>query len=973
MTEQAEKSLAVYLFVIVVLAAFVPVAGEAAAVGTGNTGGTLSGGNAAVPSSPPAANMPTAILDDGTDAHVTVGYEYSGFGLSPGNTQVVLYADGINGGNQIASATTSSTSGTETVTIPGSYDLSAQQAVTLQVVNPNVQGPLAYDRATLEVREVGSAPAIDMRNFTTRGQGTTQIRVGYNMAGHLAPGDTLTIRATWPDSSTTPTADLSATPKGVAPITVPANIGAGQVTFELLKNGSPVASTTARHSLEAYISAQHLEYVNGTKPTLSNIGIQSRTIYFGGQGGMFMFTLVDQTKTGYGNRDLSGANVGADESTLLWANFTVQNYAPDILQGPGDVEMWQSSTSGSAADVNVLVHPTSVYRYSSASGFDPTTWKSAWDLADYGLDASVSLAAVDIPGGFGSALQGARLTTDAQFYNPPRFQSGRLAINVAAPHCKDNATSISCSGGKLNDDGFYKALIPKSFYTNKWGAGLEPDDLAGTYDTGGTSENLNMSVTKHTNGDLEVTVTNIHYSDGTIKLEPDSTAPTAKAGSDISTSPGTAVTFDGSGSSDNRKIATYEWDVDGDGTYEKSGSGPSYTYSSSGDRTVTLKVTDGNGNTDTDTLTVSVASTASTSGGGGSSMGSLSGYDVDFGSQDQPTPPETQTSGTDSATSQIQVTHTVDLKGTQTAATVLVPKSTTDQPTSVDVSVESSDHAVGLDTLEPTVTTDESYSLETSVSTDPPGDSPGLDTAETGSSPSIGYISVEHSVPDDDISDVGFQFQVTEHRLTERETTPDEVVLYRYHDDSWNDLSTTLLGQTDDGYRFEATSPGLSTFAIGTAPTADVQVTAASLSTEQVSAGDTASVTAQVRNDGTANGSTNLQLLVDGSVVGNQSVSVAAGATTTATFDYTFETAGEYSVAVNDTAAGSVTVAASEQTTHTNTTTPTETTTTPQNSGPEAGGTTAGTATSSSSGPGFTLGLTVVALLAAGLVCRRRS
>ncbi len=89
----------------------------------------------------------------------------------------------------------------------------------------------------------------------------------------------------------------------------------------------------------------------------------------------------------------------------------------------------------------------------------------------------------------------------------------------------------------------------------------------------------------------------------------DTTAPNADAGDSYSVDEDTSITFDGSNSTDNGNIVSYDWDWTNDGTYEGSGAMPSHTYSNPGDYTVKLKITDGGGNTDTDTANVTVKDT----------------------------------------------------------------------------------------------------------------------------------------------------------------------------------------------------------------------------------------------------------------------------------------------------------------------------------------------------------------------------
>jgi PKD repeat protein len=86
----------------------------------------------------------------------------------------------------------------------------------------------------------------------------------------------------------------------------------------------------------------------------------------------------------------------------------------------------------------------------------------------------------------------------------------------------------------------------------------------------------------------------------------DVTDPTADAGADQEVSFGEEVTFDGSDSSDNVDIASYEWTFDDVGPETLTGATPAYTFTAPGDYTVTLTVADSAGNEDSDTMVVTV-------------------------------------------------------------------------------------------------------------------------------------------------------------------------------------------------------------------------------------------------------------------------------------------------------------------------------------------------------------------------------
>ncbi len=91
-------------------------------------------------------------------------------------------------------------------------------------------------------------------------------------------------------------------------------------------------------------------------------------------------------------------------------------------------------------------------------------------------------------------------------------------------------------------------------------------------------------------------------------------APVANAGSDKTVTVGSAVSFDGSSSTDDKGVASYSWDFDASNgiTSEATGKTVTKTYTKAGTYTVTLTVTDTSNQTNTDTVNVVVSGTTST-------------------------------------------------------------------------------------------------------------------------------------------------------------------------------------------------------------------------------------------------------------------------------------------------------------------------------------------------------------------------
>ncbi|WP_336000583.1 PKD domain-containing protein [Halorientalis halophila] len=415
----------------------------------------------------------------------------------------------------------------------------------------------------------------------------------------------------------------------------------------------------------ASISRTSVEHTgNGTAPG-GTVELATRN-----EGGMLKIHLYHGASKG--NRDLS--SIGVDESTELWVNVTMSNYEPNAMMASAKVDEWVTEDAGGGkTKLAIKMHAINMQRLSSISARSPGRWPSTNKQADMAIAPGAHLATFDMPDGsqFESDFDGATLSSDAQLFSPPRYDAAtnKLTYSVAAPHWNASGSKVASN----TNSGFYEATIPSGLVSRM---GIQnPGELAAKYTSGGSTSSLSDMVVRTTDGGgLYIKTTGIHYSSGTVELEPDSTAPTADAGADKSVTAGSSFSFDGTASSDNRVVDSYEWDTDGDGTYELTGSKPSHSYSGSGSKTVTLRVTDGNGNTDTDTLSVDVS--GSTTGGGGA------GYDapVDVTTTDTATATPDSTTSTPDQTTDTPDQTTEPATATPRPAETEDPKST-DTPT----------------------------------------------------------------------------------------------------------------------------------------------------------------------------------------------------------------------------------------------------------------------------------------------------
>jgi|GEM_PF-3562965 len=142
------------------------------------------------------------------------------------------------------------------------------------------------------------------------------------------------------------------------------------------------------------------------------------------------------------------------------------------------------------------------------------------------------------------------------------------------------------------------------------------------------------------------------------------------------------------------------------------------------------------------------------------------------------------------------------------------------------------------------VTTDADGSMRFNVTSE---DEPSENTTDFRASvggDALGYLRIDHSIPDEDVSGVALDFFVSADRLAAFGVAPDDVSLYRYHDGAWTELPTRLVQSEDGGYVMRADSPGLSTFAVARSSTAGPAATPAGDTTETVTpVGDGTSVT----------------------------------------------------------------------------------------------------------------------------------
>ena len=171
----------------------------------------------------------------------------------------------------------------------------------------------------------------------------------------------------------------------------------------------------------------------------------------------------------------------------------------------------------------------------------------------------------------------------------------------------------------------------------------------------------------------------------------------------------------------------------------------------------------------------------------------------------------------------------------------------------------------------------------------------------------IGYLQVDTSAAPKSVERVAFEFRVDKAHLADKAVDPEDIKLYRKDDEGWGALETRYIRENESYHWFESESPGLSVFPIGT-DQRPVVITDTALSTSQISPGEQATVTVDFDNRGLLENRTQVTLSANGEAVETESVTIRPKSDTTAELTFAPDAEGEYDLAVEGRAVGTLTV-----------------------------------------------------------------
>lgn len=279
----------------------------------------------------------------------------------------------------------------------------------------------------------------------------------------------------------------------------------------------------------------------------------------------------------------------------------VEDYTVNIAESGEDTEAPGAPTNLSASNVtetsftlswnastdNVGVTGYDIYQDGS---FLASTANTSYDVT--GLSASTTYAyyvkAKDAAGNVSAASNTLDVTTD----DPPDTEAPTAPSNLSSSNVTENSVDLSWTASTDNVGVAGYDIYKDGAY------------LANTSSTNYTVTGLSASTTYEFYVKAKDAAGNVSAASNTIDVTTlaGNIPPVADAGGPYSGDEGTAITFDGTGSSDaDGDALTYNWDF-GDGA-TGTGATPSHTYPTAGSYTATLTVSDG---IDSDQATASV-------------------------------------------------------------------------------------------------------------------------------------------------------------------------------------------------------------------------------------------------------------------------------------------------------------------------------------------------------------------------------
>ncbi|PSQ20186.1 hypothetical protein BRD04_08965 [Halobacteriales archaeon QS_9_67_17] len=168
----------------------------------------------------------------------------------------------------------------------------------------------------------------------------------------------------------------------------------------------------------------------------------------------------------------------------------------------------------------------------------------------------------------------------------------------------------------------------------------------------------------------------------------------------------------------------------------------------------------------------------------------------------------------------------------------------------------------------------------------------------------LGELTLQHS--EGNVAGVTVEFTVAKSRLAETQYGPRNVSLYYRQDGDWRREETELVGETATAYQYRVEAAALSSYSVWAGPPRpdrrpDIQIREVALNRSEVEPGTPVRVSVAARNVGNVSGRQTITASINGVVVEQSTVSLAAGGSTTVAFAHTFDRPGRYDLTITGT------------------------------------------------------------------------
>lgn len=253
---------------------------------------------------------------------------------------------------------------------------------------------------------------------------------------------------------------------------------------------------------------------------------------------------------------------------------------------------------------------------------------------------------------------------------------------------------------------------------------------------------------------------------------------------------------------------------------------------------------------------------------------------------------------------------TVDRHDGQTRRTVQTGEIAAGDTLPMNLPDDGAERVFELEEMTVRPTTDSRLSMTLTTSETALDTSPDFDLGDATTP--VGWLSIEHSIPNDQIAEVTYTYRVETAALQEMGSAPEDVIFYRFDGTSWVPQETSVRRETDEYAVIRSAADAMSEWTAA-AKRPRLNVTDSSVTLRTATTDEVVTIQVFVTNTGGTDGVYEAQLLLNGEPVEQRERTVPDGGTVAVSFERTFDSPGRYGVQVNDLFVGEVNISATNE------------------------------------------------------------